>query len=79
MMKTAVKGVVALGMCLGLLLAGTSVMAQEGQGQGAATTKYLMAGITQPHCKASRRPAQGQRSCQRQGLGHGRVPCRVPQ
>jgi cytochrome c556 len=53
MTKASVKAIVALGMSLGLLLAGSSVEAQKTKGKSrASTTKYLMAGISQPHCKA---------------------------
>ena len=52
MTKTSVKGIVAVGMSLGILIAGGSVMADKTKGKTrSASTKYLMAGITQPHCK----------------------------
>ncbi len=53
MTKTSVKAIVALGMSLGLLLAGSNVEAQKTKGKSRPSmTKYLMAGISQPHCKA---------------------------
>lgn len=53
MSKTSVKPIIALGIGLGLLLAVGSVEAQKTKGKSRpSTTKYLMAGITQPHCKS---------------------------
>ena len=54
MTKTSVKAIVALGLSLGLLLAVGTAMAQKTKGKSRpSTTKYVMAGISQPHCKAS--------------------------
>ncbi len=53
MTKRSVNAVVALGISLALLIAGSTVEAQKTKGKSRpSTTKYLMAGITQPHCKA---------------------------
>ena len=47
------KAIVVLGIGLGLVLAGGSVEAQKTKGKSRpSATKYLMAGISQPHCKA---------------------------
>lgn len=44
---------VAMAMSLGLLLAAGTVEAQKTKGKSRpSATKYLMAGISQPHCKA---------------------------
>lgn len=53
MKQTSLRAVIALGASLALLLAAGSVEAQKAKGKSrGATTKYLMAGISQPHCKA---------------------------
>ena len=53
MINTHLKTIVALSMSLGLLIVGGSVEAQKTKGKSRpAATKYLMAGITQAHCKA---------------------------
>jgi len=53
MSRTSLRGFVALTVALGLLLAAGTVEAQKTKGKSRpSTTKYLMAGISQPHCKA---------------------------
>ncbi|MGP0066354.1 MAG: hypothetical protein ACLQGP_22545 [Isosphaeraceae bacterium] len=53
MTKRSVNAVVALGISLALLIAGSTVEAQKTKGKSRPSpTKYLMAGISQPHCKA---------------------------
>jgi len=53
MAKLSVKSIVALCISAGLLLAGGSVSAQKTKGKTRqAVTKYLMAGISKPHCSA---------------------------
>ena len=52
MIRTS-KAIVALGMSLALLVAVGTVEAQKTQGKSRpASTKFLMAGIVQPHCKS---------------------------
>jgi cytochrome c556 len=53
MTKLSVKSLVALCISAGLLLAGGSVSAQKTKGKTRpAVTKYIMAGISKPHCSA---------------------------
>ena len=51
MMKKSLMVVTGMGICLGLVLSFTSVLAQKTKGKTrAAATRYLMGGVMQPNC-----------------------------